>query len=57
MLINDIEFELKDGRRAVLRNPREEDIEGTLEYLRTAAGETDFLLRRCSFVLDIRFQL
>ena len=28
-----------------MRNPREEDIEGTLEYLRTTAGETDFLLR------------
>ena len=45
MIINDVRFQLKDGREAVLRSPKEEDIESTLEYLVTSAGETDFILR------------
>ena len=45
MVIRDIEFTLKDGRRAVLRSPREEDIPGMLEYLYVSAGETEFVLR------------
>lgn len=45
MVINEIEFKLKDGRAAVIRSPREEDIPGTLEYLRLTAGETEFLMR------------
>jgi len=45
MVINDIWFELKDGRKALLRSPLEEDAERTLEYLRISAGETDFILR------------
>ncbi len=45
MIIEDIKFVLKDGREAVLRNPKEEDINGTLEYLAISAEETDFLLR------------
>lgn len=45
MLIKDIPFRLNDGRAALLRSPREEDIEGTLDYLRLSAGETDFILR------------
>jgi len=45
MLINDIHFTLKDGREALLRSPKEEDIESTLEYLRVSAGETEFILR------------
>lgn len=45
MRINDIHFQLKDGREALLRCPREEDIEGTLHYLVQSAGETDFILR------------
>ena len=45
MIIDDIEFTLRDGRRAILRNPREGDIEGTLEYLRVSAEETEFILR------------
>lgn len=44
MTIKDINFTLKDGRCAVIRNPKEEDVSGMLEYLRTAAGETDFLM-------------
>jgi RimJ/RimL family protein N-acetyltransferase len=45
MIINDIYFDLKDGRKALLRSPKEEDVDGTLEYLRISAGETDFILR------------
>jgi RimJ/RimL family protein N-acetyltransferase len=45
MVINDIYFDLKDGRKAVLRSPKEEDAESTLEYLRISAGETNYILR------------
>ena len=45
MQINDIHFLLKDGREALLRSPREEDIPGTLDYLLKSAGETEFILR------------
>ena len=45
MVIQDIEFTLKDGRQALIRSPREEDIPGMLEYLYKSAGETDFILR------------
>ncbi len=45
MIIDDIKFELKDGREAILRSPKEEDVESTLEYLVTSAGETDYILR------------
>ena len=45
MVIKDIWFELKDGRKALLRSPLEEDAESTLEYLKISAGETDFILR------------
>ena len=45
MIIPEIEFTLKDGRKAILRSPREEDIPGMLNYLYVTSGETDFLLR------------
>ena len=45
MLVDDICFDLKDGRRALLRNPKEEDVAGMLEYLLVSAGETEFILR------------
>jgi len=45
MIIEEVRFELKDGREAVLRSPKEEDVESTLEYLAISAGETDYLLR------------
>ena len=45
MIIEDIWFELKDGRKALLRSPREEDVESALEYLIVSAGETEFILR------------
>ena len=45
MNISEIEFKLKDGRSAVIRSPRDEDIDGMLEYLYVTSGETEFLLR------------
>ncbi len=45
MIIDDVKFRLKDGREAVLRSPKEEDVESTLEYLAVSAGETDYILR------------
>ena len=45
MIIRDIDFTLKDGRKALIRNPRDEDIEGMLDYLYVSAGETEFILR------------
>ncbi len=45
MIIQDIEFTMKDGRKAVIRSPRDEDIQGMLDYLYQSAGETEFILR------------
>ena len=45
MVINDIEYTLKDGRHAVIRSPKDEDIQGMLDYLYISAGETEFILR------------
>ena len=45
MIIEEVKFKLKDGREAMLRSPKEEDVESTLEYLVISAGETDFILR------------
>lgn len=45
MKVNDIEFTLKDGRRAIIRSPKDEDIQGMLDYLYVSAGETNFILR------------
>lgn len=45
MRIDDFEFTLKDGRHAIIRSPRDEDIQGTLDYLYQSAGETEFILR------------
>lgn len=45
MVIDDVKFILKDGREAVLRSPREEDVESTLEYLYVSAGATEYILR------------
>ena len=45
MIINDIEFTMKDGRKALIRSPRDEDIQGMLDYLYISAGETEFILR------------
>ena len=45
MLRNDIEFTLKDGRTALIRSPKDEDIQGVLDYLYVSSGETEFILR------------
>lgn len=45
MIIQPFEYTLKDGRKALIRSPGEEDIPGVLEYLRISAGETEFVLR------------
>lgn len=45
MIIREIEFTLKDGRKALLRSPQDEDIQGVLDYLYVSAGETEFILR------------
>ena len=45
MIINDIEYIMKDGRKALIRSPRDEDIPGMLSYLVQSAGETEFILR------------
>ena len=45
MIIQPFEFQLKDGRKALIRSPQDEDIPGMLDYLYTSAGETEFILR------------
>ncbi len=45
MIVPEIEFELKDGRKALIRSPKDEDVPGMLEYLFISAGETEFILR------------
>lgn len=45
MIIPETEFTMKDGRKALLRSPRDEDIPGMLDYLYVSAGETEFILR------------
>lgn len=45
MLTREISFILKDGRKAVLRNPQEKDVPGLLDYLVKSAGESEFILR------------
>ena len=45
MIINDFEYTMKDGRKALLRSPKDEDIRGVLDYLYVSAGETEFILR------------
>ena len=45
MIMEDKWFTLKDGRKAQIRNPKEEDVEGMLNYLRVTSEETDFIIR------------
>lgn len=45
MIIQDKEFTLKDGRKALIRSPKDGDIQGMLDYLYISAGETEFILR------------
>lgn len=45
MVIDEVWFDLKDGRKALIRSPREVDVEGMLDHLRVSAGETEFIIR------------
>lgn len=45
MLFEEKKIILKDGRTAVFKTPEIEDAGRMLDYIRTACGETDFLLR------------
>lgn len=45
MVVEPFAFTLKDGRQALVRSPREEDVPGMLSYLSRSAGETEFILR------------
>lgn len=45
MIYKSKEIQLKDGRTALFRSPKEEDAAKMAEYLKTAAGETNFILR------------
>ncbi len=45
MIVQETEFTLKDGRKALIRSPKDEDIPGMLDYLYISAGETEFIIR------------
>ena len=45
MIYKDTAFILKDGRKALLRSPCEDDAEEMLRFITKASGETDFLLK------------
>ena len=45
MVFKKKEFKLKDGRKAVLHTPSEDDAEDMLQFIVKASSETDFLMR------------
>lgn len=45
MVRKEIQFTLKDGRTALIRSPKDDDIQGMLDYLFISSGETEFILR------------
>lgn len=45
MIFNETQFQMKDGRTAILRSPCEEDAAAMLCFLTQASGETDFLMK------------
>ena len=45
MIVQEIEYTMKDGRKALIRSPQDADIQGILDYLYVSAGETEFILR------------
>ena len=44
MVTKEFEYTLKDGRKALIRNPRVEDVPAVLEYLYKVTSETHFLM-------------
>ncbi len=45
MVYQEVEMQLKDGRNAIFRSPSEDDAEETLQFIKTASGETDYLMK------------
>lgn len=45
MVFKEKNFNLKDGRKALLRSPCEEDAKEMLQFIIKASGETDFLMK------------
>ena len=45
MIVKETDFQLRDGRRALLRSPGEEHAEQMLSFLVQASGETVYLMR------------
>ena len=45
MVINEIEYTLRNGEKTVIRSPGAEDIPGMLDYLYLTASETEYVLR------------
>ena len=45
MVVQEFEYMLKDGRKALIRSPRDEDAQGVLDFLYLSAGETDYVVR------------
>ena len=50
MKIQEFTYIMKDGREAIIRSPKEEDVQGMLDYLYVSAGETEFILREAMLV-------
>ena len=44
MITKEFEYTLKDGRKALIRNPKVEDVPAVLEYLYKVTSETHFLM-------------
>lgn len=44
MLIEELNYNLKNGKSALFRSPNKSDVNGFLNVLRTSVNETDFLL-------------
>jgi len=44
MVFQDVFFQLKDGRNAVIRCAKSSDAKGLVDYIKTAVTETDFLM-------------
>ena len=45
MTIKPFDFKLKDGRTATILSPRDQDINGVIEYLKISVAEIEFILR------------
>lgn len=61
MEIKEFEFLLRDGRKAIIRSPREEDAQAVIDYMYVTACDTEFVIRypeECSkYTLDVEMDL